>query len=453
MSERIRRPIAVALLSFFLLLTACSAPSAPLTGNEDSPAPSPSAAADAGTAAGAAATAEAVAFAAPQAIGRIARHAQDPFLRVAGNRVWLSYTETAGSGRNMYLMSSIDGGLTFGAAVQVNDQVGELSGHGGENLAKFAVDDGGGVYSVWMQPLGQTRSGDARLAYSRDGRSFGSALTINDDGKEVNHAFISIAASGERALAAWIDGRDRVEPGDWQGNSIYAAVAAKGEVGANIKIGDSACPCCRTGIAFADGGQTVYISYRRAYEEDLRNFAVVRSDDGGHSFGEPILVSDDGWRYAGCPHTGAALAADDAGRLHVLWYTAGAGPEESGVYYSVSTDRAETFAPRRLLDLAGGPAVLHPQLAAGPGEMLYAIWTNIADGEKQIFFAHSADGGQSFTAPQRLSAPGVEAGYPVIAVSGNTIYTAWTELVEGDNPGSRVVLRIGRAPGQEVAAR
>jgi len=117
---------------------------------------------------------------------------------------------------------------------------------------------------------------------------------------------------------------------------------------ANKKIASESCPCCKTALLAASDGM-VYISWRQVLKDDYRHIAVAHSNDGGKTFSEGTVVSDDKWQLFACPVAGAALASSAPQTLDVLWYTAGtAGPE--GLYQARSADGGKSFGARTLID-------------------------------------------------------------------------------------------------------
>jgi hypothetical protein len=73
----------------------------------------------------------------------------------------------------------------------------------------------------------------------------------------------------------------------------------------NRQVATDVCPCCKTALAIGPEGR-VYLSWRQVLPGDLRHIAVSSSADGGKSFTESKIVSDDQWVLAGCPVSGSA---------------------------------------------------------------------------------------------------------------------------------------------------
>lgn len=344
---------------------------------------------------------------------------------------------SAGMIRAAFMASSSDGGRTWSEPVRVNDQVENVQGD--ENEAKIAFGRNGRIYTAWAIPdqTGNKMKANIRFSMLDETGKFKPAQTLN--GVPNAARFVALQTSPDGTVfAAWIDRRvDSPAP-----RQIYMTrISPTGEIlTSNYKIADDSCECCRITMAFAGGGKTVYVAYRQKPANDIRNIVIRQSTDGGATFGDSVVVSDDGWKIAGCPHTGAVMATDPRGNVHVIWYTAGRKPEEAGIYYSVSGDGGLTFAPRQLVHAASGPGVLRPYLAIGEQGDVYMAWMNYPPGkdQTQIFFRHLAAGSTIMSPVQQLSQTEGNAVWPNMAVSRENVYISWTET-KGDS--TWVVLR------------
>ena len=366
-------------------------------------------------------------------VGSPEANPSDPYLRTGSNgKVLLSWTEQAENeeGRNLFVAGLASDGRVSGEPRRMNDQPGEISSHGGENLAKFTTDSNGGVAGIWMKPLPDYHTGDMRVTHADPDSSFSPATTLNDDDKTVNHAFSTITTGPDgRVYAAWIDGRNRISFEDDR-QQMFMAVSEDGgkTYGENQLIANGVCPCCRPNIAFLDGGETLVVSHRSVTKpENVRNHVVIRSTDGGRSFGEPVLISDDGWVTEGCPHAGASMTADGSGRIHTVWWTGGRTDEEAGIYYTYSEDGGSSFLPRQLITEASAKRVLHTQVRTDKDNTVYAVWVNIKDEKPQIFLAHRQADGEEWSQIYQLSDGTQNALYPMLAVDDGQLYVVWTE--------------------------
>jgi hypothetical protein len=223
----------------------------------------------------------------------------DPYLKVApGGDVYLSWTEqepgNEEGGRNFFIATLSSEGELLDLPRQINERLGEVSSHGGENLAKFTIGVDGSLTGVWATRGPLAKTGDLRMAHAESAGLFPPATALNDDReKAINHAFSGIATSPDgKIYAAWNDGRN-----DLESSQVFMAVSEDGgkTFGSNYSIAESACPCCRPSILFLEGGKTVVVAYRIVPPDNVRNHVVIRSTDGGRTFSDPVTISDDGW--------------------------------------------------------------------------------------------------------------------------------------------------------------
>jgi len=415
-------------------------------------------------------------------LGNTERNPADQFLvATADHRILLSWTEAGEKprSRNAYIKELNGVDATAEQSHRINDQPGRVHFYGGDNRAKFTVAPNGSITAIWAATLPEFRTGEMRTAHAVQGSGFIPSARLNDDGLAVNHAFATIATSPNgKVYAAWIDGRNRefvrmgkpISPAEMRKDiemrdltipdsllnapprprkiykhehaQLFMAVSEDGgkTFGANYPIsGMRVCPCCVPNIAFLDGGETLVVSYRFVTEDYLRDNVVIRSADGGKTFGEPVYISEDGWVANFCPHAGASLIADRSGTLHSLWFTVGDSDEEAGIYYTRSDDGGMTFAPRQRVAETPAHTVLHTQIVVDDNNQLWATWENILEENPQIFLAHRATDDATWSEVYRVSDGNAIAMLPTLAADSERVYVAWTELT-GES--SEVKLRM-----------
>jgi hypothetical protein len=96
---------------------------------------------------------------------------------------------------------------------------------------------------------------------------------------------------------------------------------------------------------------------------------AAETSDGGARWSAPVPVSADGWKIAGCPHSGAAVAVA-GGELHVAWYSEAEG--RGRLYWAKSPTTVLRFTPRRELS-TGVADANHPALAVSGDEVFAAF--------------------------------------------------------------------------------
>ena len=188
------------------------------------------------------------------------------------------------------------------------------------------------------------------------------------------------------------------------------------------KIADSRiCQCCNTSLLLGAGGE-VWLAYRDLKDPNIRDISIVKSLDGGRSFGPPAHVSDDGWEIDGCPHTGPRLSQDQSGVLWVTWFTGA----ENGIYVASSDDAGASFGRRHLI---AGPMdqvtmVRHPEIGTLPDGRV-AILYEAHRGGKDVIAARIRDGRTGEWSSPRIVAE--KAAYPRYSVRADRAVVAFTE--------------------------
>jgi hypothetical protein len=327
------------------------------------------------------------------------------------------------------LASSTDGGRTWTRPRQVNAAVEAIEGE--EGGPRLALGKNNRAYVVWSVPNEKGDKTRANIRFAmEDGRGgFTPARTLNEV-KDTARFPIIETMPDDSLLVAWIDRRiDNPTP-----RSLYLKrLSAKGEeLTSSYKVGGGLCECCRLGIAFADEGKTAYMADRQVSEQQIRNHALRKSIDGGRSFDPPVEISDDGWQVPSCPHSGPTIGRDGRGYLHVTWFTLGRSENEAGIYYSVSKDGGQHFAPRWLVQANTAPEILHTTLAVAGDGTVYLAWDNLDDqGKAQIFMCSLAPDGETWSPVQQISRTAGNASRPMLALSRKWLHVAWTET-EGE---------------------
>jgi hypothetical protein len=401
--------------------------------------------------------AEPVRFGTEISLGKTQANPAAPFLRAAPDgRLFAVWTEDAahqqsagldhashnGSGkmapsplRDLLIASSTDAGITWSSAKRINRSDEAIQAE--ENGPKIAFSADNRAYAVWSIPGEKGDKTRANIRFAVDDRNgwFSVAHTLNEVKDAARFPIIEFSPDGN-LLIAWIDRRiDNPKP-----RQLYLMkIAADGQaITKNYPAGEGLCECCKLGMAFADGGKTVYLVDRQVNEKQIRNHVLRKSTDGGASFGAPVEISDDGWQVGSCPHSGPSLGRDSRGWLHVSWFTLGRSENEAGIYYSVSKDGGKSFSPRKLVQANTAPEVLYNNLTVGADNTVYLAWTNLdPENRAQIFFRTiGADG--RWSEIQQLSRAKGDANRPTLTLSKNRLHVAWTET---DGEASRAVLR------------
>lgn len=185
-----------------------------------------------------------------------------------------------------------------------------------------------------------------------------------------------------------------------------------------------------------DTAGTLYVVWEdgRNGETDDRDIYFARSADGGTSWTPAVRVNQDG---PGHNQRTPQLAYDEtSGTLYAVWQDFRRG--NGDIYFARSADGGNTWEEplwNPLNDDLGGADQLHPSLAVDDAGTLFVVWQDRRNGNDDIYFVASHDGGDSWTpnilvtdepstTRQSQAAPSVAVGKQL----GQTVvYVVWED--------------------------
>ena len=372
--------------------------------------------------------------------------AADPALAVvpgSGDLV-LSWIEGDGKVWELHTARSTDGGLNWSSPVRVAggaQSPDEVQPHG-ESSPRLVLGPGDRMALVWPNSIKVPgrKWPAAMLRFSRSddgGLHWSQPITLNDDTTRapVSHQFHGAAWSGDSGITvAWLDEREAAAPVAL-GSDGHAEHAAEPDAGIylatspdfgrswgpNRRAWDAACPCCRVSLARGGDGQAV-AAWRKHFPGNIRDVVTARI---GESPSEPERIHPDDWVYAGCPHSGPAIATGHNSSTHVVWYNGKEG--DVGVYYARQVSGG---AAGKAVELVSGSAigVAHPAVAALPDGGALTAYDVSTSGTRRIRLARLLPGGRI---AGRVVVDGSKGGkYPQLAILGDTTaVVAWTSSV------------------------
>ena len=349
------------------------------------------------------------------------------------NEVLVSWTEENrdGEGRNVLIATVTSDGRQLDEIRQMNQ---EPSGsRGGEHKAKFTLGEDDTISALFVAFTDVHKHRVLKSTFADDGGPFSSELRLNDDQREISRAnFTAIGtAPGGRIYVAWLDGRN-----DLEAKEVFMAVSEDGgrSFSKNYPISALACPCCRPNIGFLDGGKTMVVTYRDngspsadGVADNVRNHLMIRSNDGGQTFSDPVVISDDGWTFNRCPHAGISIDVDSEDRIHAIWWTGSRTPDEAGIYYSYSEDGGKSFAPRQFIADAPADRVLHTEVTVDKNDTVYVAWEDVKEDKSRIFLAHRSASKGEWSPIYQVSGSTWNTFYPMLTTDDKSLYVSWTE--------------------------
>lgn len=268
-----------------------------------------------------------------------------PTIKVGGdNLVYIGWTAKVESEKTtatvLHLSVSRDGGKTFDAPTKVNDDSAPAS----HAMHSLAVGDDGKIFMAWL---------DERNIKT-EAKNFSGDEIIEQRKNDLPNEFQFIKAhhnsntnSQNKTKESKPEKKEMAHETPEPNSEVFFAVSGDGgkTFSKNLKISSEVCPCCKTNLAVDKNGK-IYASWRQVVGDNFRHIAVASMENGGASFSNYTIVSDDQWQINACPVSGAPMRVDGENNLKIAWFTNGKAGTP-GLYFSESKDGGKTFAPRK----------------------------------------------------------------------------------------------------------
>jgi hypothetical protein len=329
---------------------------------------------------------------------------------------------------------SADHGKTFSNAVKVNVQP-EFIAASGETRPKILLAKNGNIYISWTQSLETPYAGNIRFSRSIDGgKSFAVPITVNDNLDPITHRFEAMAVNARGQIyLAWLDKRDaqaaKIKGEKYGGIAVYSAMSDdEGKsFHSNSKVADHTCECCRIAMDI-DNTDTPVIIWRHIFGKNVRDHGMAKLDGRQHAQEEvmPQRVTFDNWEVEACPHHGPSLSIS-GDVYHMAWFNL--GTERKGLFYAHSTDGGKSFSTP--LSLGNSALQAGHAFVLSRGKKVYLAWKEF-DGElTSINAMFSRDGGISWGKAQKVADTRDVSDHPLLIADKDKIYLSWNSQQEG----------------------
>lgn len=345
--------------------------------------------------------------------------------------VFVAWSDARNGNFDIYFSRSTDGGDNWNTDIKVNDDIGSAYQDG----SSLVVDNNGNLYLAWFDDRNGNR--DVYFAHSTDGgNSWSSNIKINDDTGTTLQAGVNLAVgANNHVYAVWVDGRNGT--GD-----IYFSYSTDGgnSWSSNAKVNDDSGTQRSSPTIVVDANSNIYVAWpdgRNGYYDSMlfRNYDIyfAHSIDDGNSWSADVRINDD---------TGMAdqfnpnLAVDSSGIIHATW-----GDDRNGngdIYFAKSTDGGYHWSTNiRVNDDTGSNSQGTSSLALDGSGNLYVAWQDGRNNNSDIYFSRSINGGDSWNVNLKIN-DDIEAAYqddPSLTVddSGN-LYAAWLDRRNNFSP-------------------
>lgn len=116
--------------------------------------------------------------------------------------------------------------------------------------------------------------------------------------------------------------------------------------------------------------------------------------------------------------------------IHIAWSDKRIG-DDYEIFYKRSTDNGASWtADTRLTNSPGYSA--NPTIAVS-GQLIHIVWQELRDGNWEMYYKRSSDGGISWGSDVRLTNEPAESKHPSMIVSGQTVHVVWDDMRDRTN--------------------
>jgi hypothetical protein len=169
-------------------------------------------------------------------------------------------------------------------------------------------------------------------------------------------------------------------------------------------------------------GDTVHVVWRDKSEGNWEIF-YKRSTDAGLNWEPDLRIT-----YDPAVSYTPSLALSGSG-LHIVWADMREGNYE--IYYDRSIDGGASWEGES--QLTDDLSYSYESVVSASGSYVHVVWVNVdIEGHYQIFYKHSPDGGITWATENWLSGFLWYSYNPSIAVSGSDVYVVWNDDRDGN---------------------
>ena len=269
------------------------------------------------------------------------------------------------------------------------------------NNAWCVAASGNDVHAVWND----NRDGNNEIYYKR---STDGGVSWETDTRLTNNSAYSyipsISVSGSVVHVVWLDLRD----GNWEiyyNRSTDAGISWGADTRLTNHFADSYTP------SISVSGSVLHVVW---YDNRDNNYEIYykRSTDGGVSWGADTRLTDNS------ADSYISSISVSGSVVHVVWADSRDGNFE--IYCKRSTDGGITWgADTRLTN---NPAYSYYSSVSLSGSVVHVVWLDNRDGDWEMYYKRSTDGGVSWEADTRLTNNPAASSFPSVSVSGSVVH-------------------------------
>jgi hypothetical protein len=324
----------------------------------------------------------------------------------SGDTVHVVWFDDRNENQEIYYKRSTDRGLTWGEDVRLTNN------YYNSWYVSIAVS-GSIVHVLWSVDV---LIGNYETFYKRslDGGStwgFDNQLTFTPGITSGN----CISVSGSKVHVVYYDNCD----GWWE---VYYKQSADGGSTWKPDVRLTYDPAVSGNTAVCAAGSLVHVVWEEQRDGN-REIYYKRSGDEGMTWGEDTRITDND-SLSRLPCVGAS-----GQETYIIWQDYRDGDFE--IYFKHSPDEGLTWEEdTRLTDYPGYS--IFPNLTVS-GTGLCVVWADDRDGNPEIYYKYSSDGGINWGEDTRLTDDTAVSNFPSVSVSGSQVNVTWSDDRDGNS--------------------
>jgi len=322
-----------------------------------------------------------------------------------GNIVHVVWYDNRDGNYEIYYKRSSDGGSSWGTDTRLTNNS-SLSYNSSVSVS------GSTVHIVWQD----NRDGNHEIYFKRstdEGLSWGTDTRLTNNSSISNNPVVSVA--GSALHIAWYDNRD----GNYE---IYYKRSTDNGVSwvADLRLTNDTSSSSTSSISVS--GSLIHVVWQDFRDSDDEIY-YKRSTDGGVSWGADTRLTN---------NTGESLypaVSVSGSAVNVVWRDDRDGNYE--IYYKRSTDGGVSWGTDIRLTNNSSLSSLPSVIVSGSAG--HVVWHDDRDGNYEIYYKRSSDGGVSWGTDTRLTNNSSFSGYPSISLSGSAVHVVWLDGRDGND--------------------
>ena len=280
---------------------------------------------------------------------------------------------------------------------------------------------GGALLAEWVEVSESASEAEyIFVSASRDGVQWTKPVMANQDRSPVQHALVSIVASGDQeASLVWLEA---LKGEDEPSRLKRTLVSSAGKVLKEEILEPDVCTCCPTSIVRTARG--LLVAYRGHTPKNIRDIGVKRFENG--KWLPAKNLNPDNWEINACPVNGGSAAGKD-NRVAIAWYTEGG--DKPRVQLVFSADGGASFGKPIIVNT--GDALGHASTVLTDDGGAFVSWIEEGEKSSRVLVRFVSPAGVAGPAAPVAEGSTQSIGYPRLLQTGKETWIAWGNSTSG----------------------